>query len=83
MGDDDEDRYDNVRQIPGIRALIGERLLDVTQEDREEFDAGERYIALHFGNGTTIRFDMTDEDTGFTISELEDGEDEGGDPPAK
>lgn len=44
---------------------LGERIVDITQHDRDEYDAdGEAYVCLHLGNGYTIRFPVQ---TSFTI----------------
>jgi hypothetical protein len=54
---DDEERVANIREIVGH--LIGERVVDITQHDRDEHaEEGACYVALHFEGGTTIKFNV-------------------------
>jgi hypothetical protein len=52
--------YSTVRDFLG--QLIGQRLIEITQHDEEEFvEEGASYIALHFEDGTTVTFDIGDD----------------------
>ncbi len=52
--------YANVRELLGY--FIGRTLVDITQHDEEEFqEDGACYVMLHFDNGETLSFDITDE----------------------
>jgi hypothetical protein len=63
------DRCDNVRQSP-VGQFIGCRLVEVTQHDPDEAEEeGKRYVALHFDNGGTLTFPVTD--LGFDIETIE------------
>jgi len=62
--------YANIRQILG--RFIGQRLVDITQHDEEEWKAGkESYVCLMFDSGNTMTFPITD--LGFEHTE-EEGE---------
>ena len=64
-----EPRYANIRDFLG--SYVGARLVDVTQQDREEFDeTGEAYVMLHFDNGLSMRFVIGD--GGFDSEEPDD-----------
>jgi hypothetical protein len=63
--------YSNVREFLG--RFIGQRILDITQQDEDEFkEDGETRIYFHMQNGEMISFPIGDD--GFTIHELEDSE---------
>jgi hypothetical protein len=65
---DDGDIYSNVRDPGMLGPLVGQRVIEITQHDREEFDEnGESRIYLHFENGWTLSFPIGD--AGFTIGE--------------
>jgi hypothetical protein len=51
--------YSNIRQIIGD--LIGHRLVDITQHDKDEFEeTRESYIMLHFDNGGYVKVPIGD-----------------------
>lgn len=65
MSDETEGEYSNIRSLLG--EFIGRRVVDITQHDEDEFkENGACYVALHFDNGGTITFDITD-DGGFHV----------------
>jgi hypothetical protein len=65
---DDDETYSNVRDPGMLGPLIGQRVIEITQHDAEEFDLyGESRIYLHFDNGMTLSFPIGD--AGFTIGE--------------
>ncbi len=69
------DGYVNIREILG--ELIGARVLDITQHDKEEFEAtGESYIMLLFDNGCYAKFIIGDEGFSHNCGEDEDDEDD-------
>jgi hypothetical protein len=52
-----DDAYSTIRDILG--AFIGQRLVDITQHDEEEWEEdGQSTIYFHFENGGTIEFAM-------------------------
>jgi hypothetical protein len=58
---DDDDGYQNVRDPEVFGPLIGERVVDVTQHDRDEWDENRvSYVCLHFGNGMVVKFPIGD-----------------------
>lgn len=58
----EEEKYATIRETLG--GLIGRSLLDVTQQDEDEFrEDGRSYVMLHFDNGSTVKFFV--EDHGF------------------
>jgi hypothetical protein len=60
------DQYVNVREIFG--GVIGQRVIEITQHDEEEFRTeGACYICLHFENGTTAKFPIGE--AGFDLQE--------------
>lgn len=55
----DED-YSNIRKILGH--LIGQRLLEITQHEKQEFLEGkDSFVELMFENGDTLKFFVADE----------------------
>lgn len=62
MADDRED-YENIRDIPYIKALFNKRLVDVTEND----DGEPACLYLMFEEGTVIEISIT-EDRGLWIS---------------
>lgn len=65
--------YANIRDLLGH--YVGLRIVEITQHDEEEFkEDGVSYVMLHFDNGNTLRFDISD-DGGFHYQD-ESGEDE-------
>lgn len=66
----------NIREILGD--VIGARLIEVTQHDKEEFnETGLSYVALHFDNGLSLTF-YTDGD-GDDFLHIEDAANTDGD----
>lgn len=60
--------YANIREI--LAPVLGQRLLDITQHDKDEFaEDGQCYVCFHFENGATVTFPV-DED-GFDIETLD------------
>lgn len=69
MIDDDDEVYANVREFLGW--AVGQRILDITQHDEDEFAENEEaYVMVQLDNGGWIRFIVE----GFSWSE--DGTDE-------
>jgi hypothetical protein len=60
------DTYKNIREL--LACFVGERLVDVTQDDRDARDEASpnAEVFLHFGNGQTLHF-WVNEVTGFEI----------------
>lgn len=55
-----EERYVTVREFMGH--CVGQRVVDITQHDEEEFlEDGSSYIAIHFEDGTTVTFNIGDD----------------------
>lgn len=51
--------YSNIREFLGH--FIGQKLVDITQHDKEEWDNGqEAYVCLMFDSGHTMTFPITD-----------------------
>lgn len=51
----DEQTYSNIRDILG--ELIGKKLVDITQHDKEEYDeTQDAYIMLMFEDGCYLKF---------------------------
>lgn len=60
---EDKEIYANIRDILG--PLIGQRLVDITQHDRDEYDAnGLGFVQLLFDDGSHIKFYVST-DIGF------------------
>jgi hypothetical protein len=56
-----DDEYATVRHENVLVPFIGQTLVDVTQQDAEEFaETGQSYVALHFSNGGTVTFPIGD-----------------------
>lgn len=52
--DEPEIVYSNIRQILGL--VIGKKLVDITQHDKDEFrETGQSYIQFHFEDGIYIK----------------------------
>ena len=67
-----DDTYANVRDFLGF--LIGARVVDITQHDREEWEEERRsYFVLHFDTGATLECPVGDE--GFDVFDPKDDED--------
>jgi hypothetical protein len=82
LSDDEDGPYANIRDPELLGPFVGQRCVEITQHDREEFlEDHVSYIALHFENGYTLTFEIND-DCHFTISPPDAG-DEGDDDPKK
>jgi hypothetical protein len=58
---EDTDTYANIREILGF--LIGQKVVDITQEDKEDREAGrDSFVELLFENGATLKFFVLDSD---------------------
>jgi hypothetical protein len=69
----DDDAYAQIRTL--LKEFIGERLVEVTQHDAEDFvPGGQSDVYLHFGNGQTLHFLI--DDKGFEILGLPTYEEE-------
>lgn len=54
-----DEKYSNIRDIIG--GIIGKRVLDVTQHDKEEFESGtESYVQIMFEDGQWVKFPVGD-----------------------
>jgi hypothetical protein len=63
--------YATIREV--LCAFIGETLVEVTQQDREDFLPGApAEVFLHFGNGQTLHFWVGED--GFDILDSDDEE---------
>lgn len=68
--------YSNVRDPDLLGPLIGQRVIEITQHDKEEFvENHESRIYLHFENGLTLSFPIGDD--GFNINDPRPGADDG------
>ena len=57
--------YANIRDILG--QFVGQRLVDITQHDEEEWEAGrEAYICLMFERGGTLTVPIGDDGLEYT-----------------
>lgn len=62
----DAERYSTIRDPDLLGPLVGQRVVDITQHDADEFEEeGRSYVAFHFENGMTVTFPI--EDLGFDI----------------
>jgi hypothetical protein len=67
---DDDRHYTTIRDPDLLGPLIGTRVVDVTQHDKDEYEEdGRSYFSLHFDNGTTLTIFLGDE--GFVIDRVE------------
>jgi hypothetical protein len=63
-----EEPYANIRTILG--QFIGQKLVDITQHDEEEWaDGKEAYICLMFEGGGTITIPIGDDGLNYTDTE--------------
>lgn len=71
--------YVNIRDHDLLGSIIGSTVVDVTQQDSDEFAERGSFVALHFSNGMTAVFPIND--FGFVINAIGDDsvpEDDGG-----
>lgn len=79
----DDETYANIRDDDLLGPLVGQRVIEITQHDQEEFEEDHvSYIALHFENGYTLTFQIND-DCHFTISAPGDDEEADADAAQK
>lgn len=64
MADDDEG-YSSVRSPELLGPFVGRRVVDITQQDADEFKETGSYVCFHFDNGGTVTFPIGDD--GFAI----------------
>lgn len=58
--------YASIRDPALLGLLIGQTVVDITQQDADEFrDTRESFVFLHFGNGMALRFPIGD--AGFDV----------------
>jgi hypothetical protein len=56
----DAEPYATIRQIIG--SVIGRRIVDVTQQDQDEWDETKQaYVMLHLDDGSSLKFPVGDE----------------------
>lgn len=66
----DDTPYQNVRDADLLGPFIGAKVVEITQQDAEEFEETQQsYVALHFDNGSTLRFPIGDD--GFDILDVD------------
>jgi len=57
---ENEQQYATIRQIIG--SVIGRRIVDVTQQDQDEWDeTRQAYVMLHLDDGSSLKFPVGDE----------------------
>ena len=61
----EDDSYQNVRDANLLGPLVGRRVVDITQQDADEFAETGSFVCLHFDNGWTVTFPIGDD--GFEI----------------
>jgi hypothetical protein len=63
MSEENPHLYDKtIRDAEFLGPLVGAKVVDVTQHDKAEWLVdGISFVMLHFDNGYTIRFDITEE----------------------
>lgn len=67
-----DEPYATIRDPQLLGPLVGARVIEITQHDREEFaETGESYFCLHFSNGYTLTVPVSD--AGFEV-EAPDGQ---------
>lgn len=68
MAQDDGVRGSNIRDVIGY--LVGQRIIEITQQDDDEFvPGGPSQVLFHMEDGTTVRFWI--DDAGFDILDAE------------
>lgn len=67
---EEDDSYDAVRDIPGLKALIGRRLDDISCTDRGE-SPSEIYMLFDNGTIVTIRLPSENEDPIFSFDTID------------
>lgn len=64
---DGDEVYPNIRDVPGVKDVIGTCVLDITQDDNDR-DEG-RYVQILFDNGMYLRFWVDGKREGFHIGD--------------
>lgn len=63
-----DDTYANIRHPDLLGSLIGQRIIDVTQHDRDEWVENRKaYVTLHCESGLTVTFWIGED--GFDIDD--------------
>lgn len=62
---DDDEPYVTIRSSSLLGDLIGQKVVDITQQDEDEYTDRGAFIEFFFENGTSIRFPV--HDCGFNI----------------
>lgn len=57
--------YSTIRDSDLLGPFIGQKVIEITQQDAEDYEADGSYVMLHFEDGRTLKFPITDE--GFHI----------------
>lgn len=55
-----DEPYANIRKACLLGPILGQRVIEVTQHDEEEFRASGGNVYLHFENGYTLRVALSD-----------------------
>ena len=61
------DSYSTIRDPGLLGPFIGRRVVDITQQDADEFAEHGSYVCLHFDNGGTVTFPIGER--GFEFEE--------------
>lgn len=65
----DDEHYVNVRDANVLGPFVGQRVVDITQHDADEFaETGCSYVCFHFENGGTVTFPIGDD--GFDVESV-------------
>ena len=68
--DDAEETYANVREFIGH--LIGKRIIDITQQDKDEWEeSGQAYIMFMFDDGNYFKVFIGDEGIDYSSDDEE------------
>lgn len=59
--------YSNIRDILG--AVIGRKLIDITQHDEDQFKETGSFIQLHFDDGSYLRFPIGEDGFDHNVGE--------------
>lgn len=66
----DDEHYSTIRAAEMLGSLIGRTVVDITQQDAEEFqEDGVSYVSIHFDHGVTVKFPIGDD--GFEIEKFD------------
>jgi hypothetical protein len=63
------DEFPNIRDAEFLGALVGRRLVDITQQDADEFAERGTFVCFHFDNGRTVTFPIND--AGFDVETVD------------